>query len=220
MTLKISYTHSKCNAIITITKFEAQKLELILKSVDTQSVLKSVSFKRERVKSASSSKNSHVLDYHLRGAILWEKEDVPDVCGIRAIWVSPANRRKQIAKMRDELEHLLDDDNDMAEMYLTEKLDESSRERMSLREESCIKEVEANDQRYEESEEEVSENNSDICHISTLLKPNIEELENLLEAYFTQINGISQKLPNGKGSQIIDNVSRYSKSLEFLIDVN
>lgn len=36
-------------------------------------------------------------------------------------------------QVRDELEHLLDDDNDMAEMYLTEKLvarsmDQSSRE--------------------------------------------------------------------------------------------
>ncbi|KAK1391536.1 putative N-acetyltransferase ESCO, zinc-finger, N-acetyltransferase ESCO, acetyl-transferase [Heracleum sosnowskyi] len=57
----------------------------------------SVSFQRERVKSASSSKNSHVLDDSLRGAILCEKEAVPAVCGIRAIWVSPANRRNQIA---------------------------------------------------------------------------------------------------------------------------
>ena len=33
--------------------------------------------------------------------------------------------------MRDELEHLLDDDNDMAEMYLTEKL-RLSAEQMSM----------------------------------------------------------------------------------------
>lgn len=57
----------------------------------------SVSFQRERVKSASSSKISHVLDDSLRGAILCEKEAVPAVCGIRAIWVAPANRRKQTA---------------------------------------------------------------------------------------------------------------------------
>lgn len=49
--------------------------------------------------------------------------------------------------MRDELEHLLDDDNDMAEMYLTEKLVESSREQASLREESGIEEVQVDDQR-------------------------------------------------------------------------
>ncbi|KAK1357617.1 hypothetical protein POM88_050873 [Heracleum sosnowskyi] len=36
-------------------------------------------------------------DDNLIGAILCEKEAVPAVCGIRAIWVSPANRRKQIA---------------------------------------------------------------------------------------------------------------------------
>lgn len=50
--------------------------------------------------------------------------------------------------MRDELEHLLDDDNDMAEMYLTEKLAESSREQTSLREESGTEEeVQVDDQR-------------------------------------------------------------------------
>lgn len=50
-------------------------------------------------------------------------------------------------QVRDELEHLLDDDNDMAEMYLTEKLAESSREQTSLREESGIVEVQVDDQR-------------------------------------------------------------------------
>ncbi|KAL8125788.1 protein CHROMOSOME TRANSMISSION FIDELITY 7-like [Apium graveolens] len=62
----------------------------------------SVSFQRERVKSASSSKISHVLDESLRGVILCEKEAMSAVCGIRAIWVAPAYRRKQIAT------HLLD----------------------------------------------------------------------------------------------------------------
>lgn len=37
--------------------------------------------------------------------------------------------------MRDELEHLLDDDNDMAEMYLTEKLLTRSLDNASIREE-------------------------------------------------------------------------------------
>ncbi|XP_074364936.1 magnesium transporter MRS2-F-like [Apium graveolens] len=85
----------------------------------------------------------------------------------------------------------------MAEMYLTEKLAESSREQTSLREESGTDEVQVvvDDPRYEESKAELSEN-SDICHISTVLKPNTEELENLLEAYFAQLDGISQKLAN------------------------
>lgn len=36
--------------------------------------------------------------------------------------------------MRDELEHLLDDDNDMAEMYLTEKLASRSLDNTSSKE--------------------------------------------------------------------------------------
>lgn len=32
------------------------------------------------------------------GAILCENEAVPALCGIRAIWVSPSNRRKNIAR--------------------------------------------------------------------------------------------------------------------------
>ncbi|KAK1367101.1 Magnesium transporter [Heracleum sosnowskyi] len=99
----------------------------------------------------------------------------------------------RVQKVRDELEHLLDDDNDMAEMYLTEKLAERSREETSLREESGIEEVQIDDQRYGESEAEHSDTNSGI---STVFKPNIEELESLLEAYFAQIDGVSQKLAN------------------------
>lgn len=57
----------------------------------------SVSFQRERAKSVSSSKNSQVLNDSLSGAILCEKEALPAACGIRAIWVAPANRRKHIA---------------------------------------------------------------------------------------------------------------------------
>lgn len=34
--------------------------------------------------------------------------------------------------MRDELEHLLDDDEDMAEMYLTEKLAEQNSDKSSV----------------------------------------------------------------------------------------
>lgn len=49
--------------------------------------------------------------------------------------------------MRDELEHLLDDDNDMAEMYLTEKLDDHSGNQTSSSEELCNEELEADDER-------------------------------------------------------------------------
>lgn len=48
--------------------------------------------------------------------------------------------------MRDELEHLLDDDMDMAEMYLTDKLDERLEETVS-KGESDDDEFESDDER-------------------------------------------------------------------------
>uniref|UniRef100_A0A2P2IZU2 Magnesium transporter n=1 Tax=Rhizophora mucronata TaxID=61149 RepID=A0A2P2IZU2_RHIMU len=89
----------------------------------------------------------------------------------------------RVQKVRDELEHLLDDDNDMAEMYLTEKMEQTS-----AREEDFNTEFEINEERAADSK---SEGNSEIY---TSFKPNIEELEMLLEAYFAQIDGILQKL--------------------------
>ncbi|XP_052195135.1 magnesium transporter MRS2-F-like isoform X3 [Diospyros lotus] len=91
------------------------------------------------------------------------------------------------SEVRDELEHLLDDDNDMAEMYLTEKLVGHSMEHTS-REEVYD---EAPEDGKESGQDSESEHNSAIL---TAIKPNIEELEMLLEAYFAQIDGISQKL--------------------------
>ena len=56
-----------------------------------------VSFQREIVKRSRSASNTKQLNRDLGGAIFCEEEAVPAICGIRAIWVSPANRRKQIA---------------------------------------------------------------------------------------------------------------------------
>lgn len=50
--------------------------------------------------------------------------------------------RNFTSQVRDELEHLLDDDNDMAEMYLTEKLVEQ----IPLKEESCDEALEDDDE--------------------------------------------------------------------------
>ncbi|CAK9180771.1 unnamed protein product [Ilex paraguariensis] len=61
-----------------------------------------VRFQREAVGRARSAKIPEILDGNHNGAIFCEKEAVPALCGIRAIWVSPANRRKHIAN------HLLD----------------------------------------------------------------------------------------------------------------
>ncbi|XAR51148.1 hypothetical protein NMG60_11005698 [Bertholletia excelsa] len=59
-----------------------------------------VIFQREVIRKASSA--SDMSESNLNGVILCEEEAVPALCGIRAIWVSPSNRRKRIAS------HLLD----------------------------------------------------------------------------------------------------------------
>ncbi|XP_020586146.1 magnesium transporter MRS2-F-like [Phalaenopsis equestris] len=94
----------------------------------------------------------------------------------------------RVQKLRDELEHLLDDDMDMAEMYLTEKLanqrigDNSSRV-------DTGDELELNEDRVVVKTETESTSGS-----SGVFKLNIEELEMLLEAYFVQIDGTLNKL--------------------------
>lgn len=103
----------------------------------------------------------------------------------------------RVQKVRDELEHLLDDDMDMAEMYLTEKLD---LQRVGEREVS-LKAGLDNDNASETAAEvdgdddDVSKNESESSEGTfTSFKPNIEELEMLLEAYFVQIDGTLNKL--------------------------
>ncbi|KAB5548209.1 hypothetical protein DKX38_011615 [Salix brachista] len=90
-------------------------------------------------------------------------------------------------KVRDELENLLDDDNDMAEMYLTEKVaDAPAVDQISIIEEVNDGESEADDESvYDPKAGDYSEINTNV---------DIEELEMLLEAYFAQIDGILQKL--------------------------
>nr|GMD92036.1 protein CHROMOSOME TRANSMISSION FIDELITY 7 [Ipomoea batatas] len=56
-----------------------------------------VSFQREKVRRDPPKERLDGLDDDLNGVILCEKEAVPALCGIRAIWVTPSNRRKHIA---------------------------------------------------------------------------------------------------------------------------
>lgn len=56
-----------------------------------------VSFHREIVKRVPSLNNNETSEENTNGAIYCEEEAVAAACGIRAIWVSPANRRKHIA---------------------------------------------------------------------------------------------------------------------------
>ncbi|KAJ6740892.1 RNA SPLICING PROTEIN MRS2 MITOCHONDRIAL [Salix purpurea] len=93
----------------------------------------------------------------------------------------------RVQKVRDELENLLDDDNDMAEMYLTEKVAAAPAvDQISIIEEVDDGESEADDESvYDPKAGDYSEINTNV---------DIEELEMLLEAYFAQIDGILQKL--------------------------
>ncbi|PIN14178.1 Magnesium transporters: CorA family [Handroanthus impetiginosus] len=129
----------------------------------------------------------------------------------------------RVQKVRDELEHLLDDDDDMAEMYLTEKLQEqlenSSVASMSRQDSSD----EANMDERTPAEILMDGNEGSITSDTDLQQINnrqdgpnglsrgshgthtsthsaiskhldVEELEMLLEAYFVQIDGTLNKL--------------------------
>ncbi|GAB2232567.1 hypothetical protein Droror1_Dr00011607 [Drosera rotundifolia] len=56
-----------------------------------------VCFQHEVSKRSPAGRSSTDLNMNFTGAMLCEEEAVRAVCGIRAIWVSPSNRRKGIA---------------------------------------------------------------------------------------------------------------------------
>lgn len=95
----------------------------------------------------------------------------------------------RVQKVRDELENLLDDDMDMAEMYLTEKLVHQQAEGMASPEEIDNDASDLDD----ESDDDMKSYRSNSGNM-TGYKPNIEELEMLLEAYFAQIEGTLNKI--------------------------
>ncbi|KAL3515374.1 hypothetical protein ACH5RR_022276 [Cinchona calisaya] len=123
----------------------------------------------------------------------------------------------RVQKVRDELEHLLDDDEDMAEMYLTEKLEQqqldhssvsSANEQDGLDNEVNMPDMDERtpaDIAFEGNEGFTSDNartlskDSRGTHTSTAQSAiskqlDVEELEMLLEAYFVQIDGTLNKL--------------------------
>ncbi|KAL6885920.1 hypothetical protein ACP4OV_010181 [Aristida adscensionis] len=107
-------------------------------------------------------------------------------------------------KVRDELEHLLDDDMDMAAMHLSEKLAYQAGGHSSKFEDepSNLEEERKNNDEVEEGDgsPEGSDGNGngdgdgDGGEASVSFTPKIDELENLLEAYFVQIDGTLSKL--------------------------
>ncbi|CAN4113965.1 unnamed protein product [Withania somnifera] len=56
-----------------------------------------VSFQTEMVRRNQSTKSCEESDESVSRAVLCEKDSVSALCGIRAIWVTPCNRRKHIA---------------------------------------------------------------------------------------------------------------------------
>ncbi|KAJ8504048.1 hypothetical protein OPV22_004934 [Ensete ventricosum] len=96
----------------------------------------------------------------------------------------------RVQKVRDELEHLLDDDMDMAEMYLTDKLANQRVGEISSRVNLDNDASEQEDDRDDEFRVETDSSQESLG----VFKPNIEELEMLLEAYFVQIDGTLNKL--------------------------
>ncbi|KAL7002010.1 hypothetical protein U1Q18_003159 [Sarracenia purpurea var. burkii] len=94
------------------------------------------------------------------------------------------------SEVRDEFENLLDDDTDMAHMYLTNKL-ATSKSEGSVSEDELENGANAFKLR-DDIDEDMSSKNSTIA-VSDL-QPSVEELEMLLGAYFVQIEGILNKL--------------------------
>ncbi|CAN1253305.1 Magnesium transporter MRS2-3 [Linum perenne] len=114
----------------------------------------------------------------------------------------------RVQKVRDELEHLLDDDEDMAEMYLTEKLasmENSTASSFSLHDAEAAREGQGPSTSYDPDIQAASDHPYSVHGAlsrtltsttrSALSKHlDVEELEMLLEAYFVQIDGTLNKL--------------------------
>ncbi|WVZ85672.1 hypothetical protein U9M48_032567 [Paspalum notatum var. saurae] len=101
----------------------------------------------------------------------------------------------RVQKVRDELEHLLDDDMDMAAMHLSEKLAYQAADGHSSR--FDIHNDEPDQDRDGEVEEEgdgSSEGGTGNGASAGGFTPRIDELEILLEAYFVQVDGTLNKL--------------------------
>ncbi|MCO5551046.1 hypothetical protein L7F22_004542 [Adiantum nelumboides] len=91
----------------------------------------------------------------------------------------------RVQKVRDEMEHLLDDDEDMADLFLTRKLNLSQQD-------------DFHSFNTPPSSPRVSHLSSRRCstasYAGTAEDHNVEQLEMLLEAYFVQVDGTHKKI--------------------------
>ncbi|TKW04410.1 hypothetical protein SEVIR_7G107500v4 [Setaria viridis] len=104
----------------------------------------------------------------------------------------------RVQKVRDELEHLLDDDIDMAAMHLSEKLAYQAADSQSSRFAADNEPSEFDEERDGEVEEEGGSSEGGGYGNGTSaaagFTPKIDELEILLESYFVQTDGTLNKL--------------------------
>ncbi|CAL5377841.1 unnamed protein product [Camellia sinensis] len=125
---------------------------------------------------------------------------------VRAIKSRLVAVTSRVQKLRDELEHLLDDDMDMAEMYLTAKLFspqfEDSKPKHSNIDDDHTVVLE------DQSDEEEIRSNKSTSGVGNRQKPKIAELEMILEAYFVQLDGALNKLSTMR--DYVDNTKDYA----------
>lgn len=91
----------------------------------------------------------------------------------------------RVQKVRDEMEHLLDDDEDMADLYLSRKLV------LSQQEDFISFPSPTNSPRVSHVS---SRRSSNASYAGTVEDHNVEQLEMLLEAYFVQVDGTQKKI--------------------------
>ncbi|KAI5083339.1 hypothetical protein GOP47_0003082 [Adiantum capillus-veneris] len=91
----------------------------------------------------------------------------------------------RVQKVRDEMEHLLDDDEDMADLYLTRKLILSQQDDFHSF---------ASPPSSPRVSHFSSRRSSNASYAGTVEDHNVEQLEMLLEAYFVQVDGTQKKL--------------------------
>ncbi|KAL4560668.1 hypothetical protein LXL04_032821 [Taraxacum kok-saghyz] len=82
----VSNSDQKDDVTTTVTE--------VKKSTPTTLQFGSISLQREIIKKVKHKKE---LNDNLLGSIICEKDEVAAICGVRAIWVTPSNRRKHIA---------------------------------------------------------------------------------------------------------------------------
>ncbi|KAK9682315.1 hypothetical protein RND81_10G064800 [Saponaria officinalis] len=94
----------------------------------------------------------------------------------------------RVQKVRDEIEHLLDDNEDMAQLYLSRKLIQYQQS------EALLNSAVSNSLALATHLRRMSSNRSGSMMTGTYREDDVEDLEMLLEAYFMQLDGTRNKI--------------------------